>query len=40
LLGMFVAWLCLDGVAKDITGACIIATTIVWLASYRVSDSE
>jgi hypothetical protein len=42
-LGMFVAWLVLDGSAKTVTGYAIIATTLLWAATYPLrnpKDSE
>lgn len=43
LLGMFVAWLVLDGSARTITGYAIIATTVFWVITYPIrnpKDSE
>ena len=31
LLGMFIAWVVLDGSAKVVVGYGIIATTIIWI---------
>lgn len=31
LLGMFIAWVVLDGSAKIVVGYGIIATTIIWI---------
>lgn len=38
LLGMFAAWLVLDGSAKVIIGYAIIITLIVWLITIRIRD--
>ena len=40
LLGMFVAWLVLEGSAKTVVGWCIIATTAVWAATYWLRASD
>lgn len=34
LLGMFVAWIVLDGTAKGIVGNAILATLFVWALTY------
>ena len=42
LLGMFVAWVVLEGSAKTIVGYCILGTLTVWTATYplRKGDDE
>jgi hypothetical protein len=43
LLGMAVAWLVLEGSAKDLTGNLIIITLAVWIITYplrREKDDE
>jgi hypothetical protein len=40
LLGMFIAWVVLDGSAKTIVGYAIIATFIVWAVSYPIRNRE
>ncbi len=40
LLGMFVAWLVLDGSAKTVTGYAIIATTLLWAATYPLRNPK
>lgn len=43
LLGMFVAWLVLDGSARTMTGYAIMATTAFWILTYPIrnpKDSE
>lgn len=39
-LGMFVAWLVLDGSAKTVTGYAIIATTLLWAATYPLRNPK
>ena len=34
LLGMFVAWLVLEGSARDVTGTLIVATLTVWVLTF------
>jgi len=34
LLGMFVAWLVLEGSAKEVVGWAILATTVLWIVTY------
>ena len=36
LLGMFVAWIVLEGSAKTIVGYLIIASVVIWIATYWV----
>ena len=38
LLGMFVAWVVLEGSAKTIVGYCIIGTLAVWVATYPLRN--
>ena len=40
LLGMFVAWLVLEGSAKTVVGYAIIATTVVWMISYPLRNPK
>ena len=42
LLGMFVAWIVLEGTAKTIVGYCIIGTIGLWILThpFRNSNSE
>ena len=35
LLGMFVAWVVLDGSAKTVVGYAIIVTLVLWAVSYK-----
>lgn len=39
-LGMFVAWLVLDGSAKTVTGYAIIATTLFWAITYPIRNPK
>jgi hypothetical protein len=39
LLGMFVAWLVLEGSAKEVVGWAILGTMIVWVLSYPLRNS-
>ena len=38
LLGMFIAWVVLDGSAKTVVGYAIIATLVVWAITYRLRN--
>jgi ABC-type uncharacterized transport system fused permease/ATPase subunit len=40
LLGMFIAWVVLDGSAKTIVGYAIIATIIAWAITYPLRNRE
>jgi hypothetical protein len=40
LLGMFVAWIVLEGSAKTVVGWCIIASLVVWVASFPLRNRE
>lgn len=40
LLGMFVAWLVLEGSAKTVVGWCILGTMAVWVATYPLRNRE
>ena len=40
LLGMFIAWVVLDGSAKTVVGYAIIGTLIVWAITYRVRNPK
>ena len=43
LLGMAVAWLVLEGSAKDLTGTLILVTLAIWVITYplrREKDDE
>jgi len=36
LLGMFIAWLVLDGSAKTVVGWAIVFSMVVWWATYPI----
>lgn len=37
---MVVAWLVLEGSARDITGMLIIATLVVWMLTFRIRNPK
>jgi hypothetical protein len=40
LLGMFIAWLVLDGSAKTVVGYAIIFAMVVWWATYPLRNAR
>ena len=40
LLGMFIAWVVLDGSAKTIVGYAIVATFVVWAITYPLRNPK
>ena len=40
LLGMFIAWVVLDGSAKTIVGYAIMATLVAWAITYPIRNRE
>jgi hypothetical protein len=40
LLGMFIAWLVLEGSARTITGYAILASTVFWAATYKLRNPK
>ena len=40
LLGMFIAWVVLDGSAKTLVGYAIIGTLVVWAVTYPLRNRE
>jgi len=40
LLGMFVAWLVLEGSAKTVTGYAIILTAAIWFLTYPIRTRD
>ncbi len=40
LLGMFIAWVVLDGSAKSIVGYAIIGTMFAWVVTYPIRNRE
>ena len=40
LLGMFIAWVVLDGSAKTVVGYAIVGTLIAWSVTYRLRNPK
>jgi len=40
LLGMFIAWVVLDGSGKQVVGLAIILTIIIWVISYPLRNRD
>jgi hypothetical protein len=40
LLGMFIAWIVLEGTAKTVIGYCIIASVGVWVLTYPLRKDD
>ena len=40
LLGMFIAWVVLDGSAKTVVGYAIIGTLVVWAITYPIRHKD
>lgn len=40
LLGMFIAWVVLDGSAKTVVGWAILWSTIIWLISMGIREKR
>jgi hypothetical protein len=40
LLGMFVAWLVLEGSAKELTGNLILITLLIWIVTFPIFRYE
>jgi putative Mn2+ efflux pump MntP len=40
LLGMFVAWVVLEGSAKEIVGYCILGTLGLWAITYPLRNNN
>ena len=40
VLGMFIAWVVLDGSAKIVVGYAIIGTLIAWAITYRLRNPK
>jgi hypothetical protein len=40
LLGMFVAWVVLDGSAKTVVGYAIVFTMVIWSATYWLRNPK
>jgi hypothetical protein len=40
LLGMFVAWIVLEGSAKTVIGYCIIASIVIWVVTFPIRNKD
>jgi hypothetical protein len=40
LLGMFVAWIVLEGSAKTVVGYMILGSLIIWVITFKVRDLD
>ena len=40
LLGMFIAWVVLDGSAKTVVGYAIVGTLVVWAVTYPLRNPK
>ena len=40
LLGMFVAWVVLEGSAKDVVGWCIFASLGLWMVTFPLRNRD
>jgi len=40
LLGMFVAWIVLEGTAKTVVGWLIIVSTVIWVLTYPLRKND
>jgi hypothetical protein len=40
LLGMFIAWVVLDGSAKTIVGYAILGSTVVWAVTFNLRNTK
>lgn len=40
LLGMFIAWVVLDGSARTIVGYAILWSTLAWVGTYRLRNPK
>jgi hypothetical protein len=40
LLGMFIAWVVLDGSAKTIVGYAIVGSTVVWAFTFKLRNPK
>ena len=40
LLGMFVAWIVLEGSAKIVVGWCILVSLVIWVVTYAVRKND
>lgn len=40
LLGMFVAWIVLEGSAKAVVGWCILASLVIWVVTFPLRNHD
>lgn len=40
LLGMFVAWIVLEGTAKTVIGYCIVASLVIWAVTFPIRNKD
>ena len=40
LLGMFVAWIVLEGSAKDVVGWCILGSLALWMVTFPLRNRD
>lgn len=40
LLGMFVAWICLEGSAKTVVGWCILGSLAIWMITFSLRNRD
>jgi hypothetical protein len=40
LLGMFVAWIVLEGSAKTVVGWCIIVSLVIWIITFPLRNRD
>jgi len=40
LLGMFVAWIVLEGTAKTVIGYCILASLFIWIVTFKIRNKD
>lgn len=40
LLGMFIAWVVLDGSAKTIVGYAIMGSTVIWAVTFKLRNPK
>jgi hypothetical protein len=40
LLGMFVAWIVLEGSAKNVVGWLILASVVIWAATFPLRNKD
>jgi hypothetical protein len=40
LLGMFVAWIVLEGTAKTVIGYCILGSLFIWVVTFKIRNKD